>query len=96
MNNTVTLVSLKSVSRGQSGLNKVSESKKNGHLAACFPSYYLLAWINKKTNNREACYFQRKKDKNLHAISKEQRTNHILLVINLHFSNYSAIVDIIK
>ena len=38
MNNTVTLVSLKSVSRGQSGLNKVSESKKNGHFAACFPS----------------------------------------------------------
>ena len=28
---------------------------------------------------------KKKKDKNLHAISKEQRSTHILLVTNLHF-----------
>jgi len=30
---------------------------------------------------------RKKEDKNLHAISKEQRNTHILLVTNLHFLN---------
>ena len=73
MNNT--LVSLEGVSKGKRGLHKVSESEKNGHFTACFPSYYLLA------NSREECYFKRKKDKNLLAISKEQGST----LSNLHF-----------
>ena len=54
----------------------------------------LFAWITKKTNSREASYFQRKKDKNLHAILKEKRSTHILVETNLHFK-LSAIVDMV-
>ena len=43
-------------------------------------SYHLLAWITKKTNSTEACYFQRKMNKDLHAFLKRKRSAHILVV----------------
>ena len=92
MNNT--LVSLKGVSRGQRGLHKVSESKKMANLHHVFPpNFYLPGSTRKPTAERHVTL--KKKDKNLHAISKEQRSTHILLVTNLNFKLSAAIVDII-
>ena len=83
MNNT--FVSVEGVLRGRRGLNKVSENKKNFYFAASVTSKKLFARITKKTNSREAFYFQRIMDKNVLAILKEKRSTHILVVANLHF-----------
>jgi len=84
MNNT--LVSLKGVSRGQRGLHKVSESKKNGQFRTMF-SLLTFTCLDQQENQQQRGMLlkKKKKDKNLHAISREQRSTHILLVTNLHF-----------
>ena len=83
MNNT--LVSLHGVSRGQRGLHKVSESKKNGQFRTMFSLLTFTCLDQQENQQQRGMLLKKKKDKNLHAISKEQRSTHILLVTNLHF-----------
>ena len=91
MNNT--FVSLNGVLRGRRGLNEAPENKK-WPFCSKVSFLTLFAWITKKTNSREPCCFQRKKDKNLNAILKEKRSTHTFVVTNFHFK-LSAIVDIV-
>ena len=63
MNNTVTLVSLKSVSRGQSGLNKVSESKKMAISQHVFPSNIYLPGSTRKPTAEKHVTFKEKRIK---------------------------------
>ena len=50
------------------------------------PNIYLLGSPLKKTNSREACFFQRKRNKYLHdAILKGERAKHIVVVTSLHW-----------
>ena len=68
------------------GLNQVSQNKKMAILQQVFlPNTYLLGSPLKKTDSREACFFQRKRNKYLHAILKGERTKHIVVVTNLHW-----------
>ena len=83
MNNT--LMSLKRVSRGQRGLHKVSESKKNGQFHTMFSLLTFTCLDQQENQQQRGMLLKKKKDKNLHAISKEQRSTHLLLVTNLHF-----------
>ena len=75
-----TLVSLRGVSKGQRGLNKVSENKtKNGHFAHVFPPNIYFPGSTRKPKAERHFTFKEKKN-NLHVILEEQRSTHILLV----------------
>lgn len=66
------------------GLHKVSESKKNGQFRTMF-SLLTFTCLDQQENQQQRGMLLKKIDKNSHAISKEQRSTHILLVTNLHF-----------
>ena len=80
-----TFVSLEGVSRGQGGLNNVSENKKWPFYSKFSSLTFVYLDHQQNQQQRGMLLSKKKKDKNFHTILKAKRSTHILVVTNLHF-----------